>query len=130
MPSHVHLIMGSTGNPMANILRDLKRHTSEELHKAIKTTPVESRREWMLKMMTEAGTLNGNNCGFQLWQQHNQPIELLNIQMAHQKLEYIHSNPVEAGFVSRAEDWLYCSAPDYYDGKGLLEVKVLDTLVL
>lgn len=35
MTSHVHLIIGTKGNPMQNIMRDLKRHTAEELHKAI-----------------------------------------------------------------------------------------------
>ncbi|MFN8238199.1 MAG: transposase [Chitinophagales bacterium] len=33
MTSHVHLIIGSRGNPMSNIMRDLKRHTSEKLRK-------------------------------------------------------------------------------------------------
>src|SRR4051812_47092488 len=51
MTSHVHLLMGSRGNPMENILRDLKRHTSEELRSAIARHPRESRKEWMLKMM-------------------------------------------------------------------------------
>ena len=50
--------------------------------------------------------------------------------MAHQKLEYIHYNPVEAGFVNKPEDWLYSNAIDYYGGKGLLEIKILDTLVV
>ncbi len=45
MTSHVHLIIGTTGNPLENIMRDLKRHTSEQLRKTIETTPVESRRE-------------------------------------------------------------------------------------
>ena len=31
MTSHVHLIIGSSGNPLENIMRDLKRHTSEQL---------------------------------------------------------------------------------------------------
>jgi putative transposase len=35
MTSHVHLIIGSGGNALSNIMRDLKRHTSEKLHKAI-----------------------------------------------------------------------------------------------
>ena len=38
MTSHVHLIMGTTGNPLENIMRDLKRHTSEQLRKVIETT--------------------------------------------------------------------------------------------
>ena len=100
------------------------------LRKAIETTSVESRREWMLKMMKDAGTINKNNRGFQLWQQHNNPIQLISNKIARQKLDYIHYNPVEAGFVTNPEDWLYSSAIDYYDGKGLLEIKVLDTLGL
>ncbi|CAN5164270.1 hypothetical protein BH20BAC1_BH20BAC1_22560 [soil metagenome] len=43
--------------------------------------------------------------------------------MAHQKLDYIHNNPLEAGFVTKAEEWIYSSAIiDYYGGKGLLEI--------
>ncbi len=50
--------------------------------------------------------------------------------MAHQKLEYIHNNPVEAGFVIKAEEWKYSSAIDYYGGKGLLEIVMPDILTL
>lgn len=45
MTSHVHLIIGSSGNALSNIMRDLKRHTSEELHKAIANNKTESRKE-------------------------------------------------------------------------------------
>jgi putative transposase len=30
-----------------------------------------------------------------------------------QRLDYIHQNPVKAGFVRQAEDWLWSSAADY-----------------
>ncbi len=79
--------------------------------------------------MERAGKKNENNLNFQLWQQHNQPIELLDNRLAYQKLEYMHYNPVEAGFVLRQEDWLYSSAIDYNGGKGLLEIMNLDTLM-
>ena len=114
----------------ANILRDFKRHTSETLHTGIIKNNTESRREWLLWMMERAGKKNGNNSNFQLWQQHNQTIELTDNKMAHQKLDYMHYNPVEAGFVLRQEDWLYSSAIDYNGGKGLLEIMYLDTLML
>ena len=42
-----------------------------------------------------------------------------------QKLDYIHNNPVVAGFVSQAEHWRYSSAMDYYGGKGMLEIDLL-----
>jgi putative transposase len=45
MTSYVQLIIAPSGNALSNIMRDLKRHTSEELHKAIANTKMESRRE-------------------------------------------------------------------------------------
>jgi len=42
-------------------------------------------------------------------------------------MNYIHSNPVEAGLVERQEHYLYSSAKDYIEGKkcGLLELVFL-----
>src|SRR6266487_5593476 len=48
---------------------------------------------------------------------HNQPIVLDTSFITHQKLDYLHNNPVTAGFVEKPEDWLYSSAKDYYTGK-------------
>ncbi len=99
MTSHVHLIIGSANNPLENIIRDLKRHTSEELHKMIRHHVHESRRELLLTLMQKAGKENSNNCGFQLWQQHNHPIVLDTPYITHQKLDYLHNNPVTAGLL-------------------------------
>ena len=130
MTSHVHLIIGTKGNPLQNIMRDLKRHTAEILHQLIQTNTTESRREWMLWMMERAAKKNNSSAKFQLWQPESHPIQLMNNEMAHQKLDYIHNNPVDAGFVTKAEEWLYSSAIDYYGGKGLLEIIRLDTLIV
>jgi hypothetical protein len=43
-----------------------------------------------------------------------------------QKLNYIHNNPIEAGFVEKAEDYLYSSARDYAGMKGLLSIKFIE----
>src|ERR1041384_7212041 len=48
MTSHVHMIIGSNQNKLEDIMRDMKRHTSEKLKEAIKSNPQESRREWLL----------------------------------------------------------------------------------
>jgi len=42
-------------------------------------------------------------------------------------MNYLHENPVRAGFVTVAEHWQYSSAIDYYTEieKGLLELVVL-----
>lgn len=72
--------------------------------------------------MQQAGIKNGNNNDWQLWQQHNKPLEILSLDMFYQKLEYIHCNPVLAGIVEHEEDYLYSSARDFYDKKGLIEL--------
>ncbi len=64
-----------------------------------------------------------NNNDFQFWQLHNQPIVLDTNELIDQKVNYIHNNPVEAGFVAKPEDWLYSSAVDFTpNGKGMLEL--------
>jgi len=47
--------------------------------------------------------------------------------LAAQKLEYSHNNPVEAGTVEKAEEYIYSSAKDYYHGKqcGFLKIEFL-----
>ncbi len=126
MTSHLHLIIGTRGEPMEHIIRDFKRHTSIELRKAIADNPQESRKEWLQWMMQRAGKRNSNNVDWQLWQQHNQPKQLLTAAMTQQKVNYIHHNPVEAGFVSEPHEYVYSSAIDYAGAKGLLPVQVLD----
>ena len=125
MPSHIHMIISSEENKLEDIIRDMKSHTSTALKKQITENVTESRREWMLWMMERAGNKNGNNNDWQFWQQHNKPIQILNDEMFHQKLTYIHNNPVEAGFVERAEDWLYSSAGNFYGKKGLIELSYI-----
>jgi len=67
----------------------------------------------MLEMFSKAGQTNPNNQYWQLWQQHNHPIELSSNKMIDQRLEYLHMNPVKAGFVDKPEDWLFSSAKNY-----------------
>jgi len=75
----------------------------------------------------EAGEQNSRNKYFQFWRQDNQPKELYSEGFTSQKLAYIHNNPVEAGIVDKAEEYLYSSARDYYNGKscGLLTLELL-----
>ena len=128
--SHMHMIIGSNQNKLEDIMRDMKRHTSEKLKEAIKSNPQESRREWLLWMMERAGQKNSNNANFQLWQQDNHPIELYDYKILHQKLDYVHNNPVEAGFVENPEDYLFSSARDYYGLPGLMDILLVDPLVV
>ena len=126
MTSHIHLIIGTHGNRMQDILRDLKTYTSNNLRKCIQENRIESRKEWILRLMKCAGNSRSNNNQFQFWQQHNKPVELVSNYMMDQKLNYIHSNPVRAGFVESPEYYLYSSAKDYYGGRGLLDIMFIE----
>jgi len=111
-------------------MRDMKKHTSAALKAAIKNHPAESRREWLLAMMEKAGKQNSQNLNFQLWQQDNHPIELFDQKILHQKLDYIHNNPVASGVVENSEEYLYSSAKDYYGLKGLLEIMMVEPMIV
>ena len=126
MTSHVHMIIGTNGTSrLEDIIRDLKSFTSRSIRKLIEdpNRVQESRKEWMYAMMRQTGLKNSNNNDFQLWQQHSHPIELNTNELMDQKLEYIHLNPVKAGFVDIPEAWIYSSARDYATKlKGLIDI--------
>jgi hypothetical protein len=65
---------------------------------------------------------NSNNSKYQFWQQHNHPLVLSNIITFEQRLNYIHDNPVLAGFVDNPVHYPYSSAIDYADGKGYVNI--------
>jgi putative transposase len=106
MSNHVHLIIGTHDKPMENILRDIKRHTSKKLTAAISGNNQESRREWMMWFFEREGKLNPNNEYVQFWQQGNHPIELWSNEVINQKFDYLHYNPVVAGWVDEPEHYL------------------------
>jgi hypothetical protein len=54
-------------------------------------------------------------------------LELFGKKFTLQKLNYVHMNPVAAGFVKSPEQWQYSSCTDYYGvGKGELELVYLE----
>jgi REP element-mobilizing transposase RayT len=126
MTNHIHLIISTNKNPLSEIIRDLKKFTSRKITEAVINNASESRKGWMLWVFKSAGEYNANNENYQFWIQDNHPIELNNIEIMMQKLTYIHQNPVKAGFVSEANDWLWSSAGDYSDRpNGLLDISFL-----
>ena len=53
-------------------------------------------------MFERAGKKNSNVKHRQFWQQNNKPIEIWSLKVFEQKLNYIHNNPVETGFITDA----------------------------
>ena len=127
MSNHIHLIFDVKENiKHGELIRDFKKFSSKELIKAIIKNTKESRKEWMLERFSIAGEGRSNVKSYQFWQQSNHPIEVFSPTVIAQKLDYIHLNPVKAGFVDEAHFYIYSSASNYYSGKGLIDVVIID----
>lgn len=127
MSNHMHLVISATNNNPSDILRDFKKYTAKKIINARTENLQESRKDWMLKIFKSAGEGNSRNSTYQFWRQDNHPKEMWSEKFTDQKLEYIHNNPVKAGIVDKAEEYIYSSARDYYYGKncGLLKLVFL-----
>jgi len=59
---------------------------------------------------------------YQLWQEGSHPQLIQGEAMMRQKIEYIHNNPVQRGYVDKPTDWRYSSARNYAGMEGLIPV--------
>jgi hypothetical protein len=118
MSRHLHLIISTANRNLSNILKDFKKFTSKEITTTIENNRQESRKNWMLWIFKKADEKNSRNKEYQFWQQDNHAIQLETIDFTLDKLNYMHNNPVKAGIVEKAEEYLLSSARDYYFGKG------------
>ena len=122
MPSHVHLIFRSSNEDPDGLLRDFKSFTAKKLIEAVENNPQESRKDYLLWFFERAAKMKSNSSKHQFWQHHNQPIELWTEAVIKQKIDYIHNNPVESGFVTNPVDWKYSSARNFQDDHTVLEI--------
>lgn len=122
MTNHIHMIV-NCNEPfqLKDTIRDFKKFTSKAIISEIENG-AESRREWMLELFGKQANLTSKNKKYKVWQTGNHAIVLYSERFTWDKVNYIHQNPVKAGFVYKAEDWQYSSASNYAD----LENVILD----
>ena len=127
MSNHIHLV-GYTqdGYKLSDTLRDFKSHTSKAVVKSIREDSGESRQEWMLRLFKYYAKYQKNNSTYQLWRKDNRPIELLSPNWINTRIDYIHNNPVKAGYVNSPEHYIYSSAANYIGQDGLIEVEIIN----
>lgn len=121
MTNHIHLVFRSVGDyKPEQILGDFKRFTSKAVVKAIQDDPRESRKEVLLEQFLKAGKKSSNVSKYQFWRHDNKPIEVYSNKVISEKINYIHQNPVDEGYIFRPEDYRYSSAVDYAGERGLV----------
>lgn len=75
MSNHIHLIIttkNDDGN-ISDIIRDFKKYTSKLIAKSIETIG-ESRREWLLNVMSKEAKRIGRATNYKLWKDDNHAI--------------------------------------------------------
>ncbi|MDR2621643.1 MAG: hypothetical protein LBC48_03565 [Dysgonamonadaceae bacterium] len=88
-------------------------------------TEIESRKEWILNLLEFSAKQHKRNEKYQLWTHENHAEIVYGNQFMDSKINYIHENPVRAGIVEKAEDYLYSSARSYAGLDGVLEITLI-----
>ncbi len=76
----------------------------------------------MLKRFEFAAKSHVRNSEYQFWTHENHAIEIHSPVFTKSKLDYIHNNPVKAGWVAEPHEWLYSSATNYSGKLSLIEI--------
>jgi REP element-mobilizing transposase RayT len=116
MSNHLHLIIScKDGFDLSDVLRDFKKYTASRIVKFISENSQESRRSWLMWLFKPEKDIT-------FWQPDNHAKEINSKDFIMQKMQYIHLDPVRAGIVDREEAWMYSSAKDFNNMRGLLEL--------
>jgi len=127
MSNHIHMMVRSAVGDLSGTVRDLKKFTSKAIVEAIGSNN-ESRREWILRLMAHAARRQNKEGKYQFWTHDNHAELLYSNSFIEQKLKYIHDNPVRAGLVQKAEDYLYSSARNYAELDAMMEIDKLNVM--
>ena len=124
MSNHVHLLAQSQNGNLSGTLRDFKSYTSKIILDAIEQGN-ESRKTWMLQQFACAIYKHQRNSHYQFWTHENHAEHIYSDKFMEQKINYIHQNPVRAGYVHLPEDYVFSSASNYACLPSVLEVDIL-----
>ena len=129
MSNHIHLIVQSSDGKLSDLIRDFKKFIATKILEKIQIEN-ESRREWMLQRFKLATESHSRNKNYQFWQYGNHPEEIYTNKFMWSKLDYIHLNPVRAGIVEKASQYIYSSASNYVCDTGLLKIEKADNPIV
>jgi REP element-mobilizing transposase RayT len=107
MSNHAHMIIRAKDGNLSDIIRDLKKFTSKRVFQLISENPHESRREWLMKVLSHEGRI-------WFWEEGYHGEEVYSLDFFESKVNYIHQNPVRAGIVDKEEEYLNSSARQLY----------------
>ncbi len=113
--------MGRSHNKITQLDRDIARIKSFTAKQLIRYLDEYNVRQ-VLEQLAFYKKAHKGDRAYQFWQEGIHPEVIEDEAMMRQKVEYIHQNPVERGYVDDAVHWRYSSARNYAGVAGLLEV--------
>jgi REP element-mobilizing transposase RayT len=122
MENHLHLIAGAPD--LSGVMRAFKGFTAREIVALAEATG----RVGLLNQFMLHKKRFKESSRHQVWQEGAHPQIIRDDDTLNQKIEYIHNNPVQRGYVDAPEHWRYSSARNYYlDDSSVLEIDPLPT---
>ena len=115
MTNHCHLIIRARNENLSDVIRDFKKFTAKTIYKAIETNLQESRKNWLLQVLSYEDKI-------WFWEEGYHGEEIYTQEFFDSKIDYIHQNPVRAGIVEKEEEYLNSSAGEIY---GIRQGKLL-----
>jgi REP element-mobilizing transposase RayT len=116
MHNHVHMIV--KGDNLADEIRKFKSFTARSAIDFLK----QHRKTFLLSQLKAYKLSHHKDSEYQVWQEGVHPKQISTADMMRQKIEYIHFNPVKAGFIDSPLYWRYSSVHNYKGNSGIIPV--------
>lgn len=113
MSNHLHMICRRQVKDLKELLGRFKSYSAKQIIKAIENNIQESRKEWLLYLFSYFAKASKQYSNNHFWQYTIHPVLLFSNEVIKQKMEYIHMNPVRAGWVNEPENYIYSSANEF-----------------
>ncbi|MGB0430818.1 MAG: REP-associated tyrosine transposase [Bacteroidia bacterium] len=121
MSNHLHLIIQHDECKLPEVFKSFKQFTANNIGKELKTNTQESRREWILRLFKYYAKYQKQNKEISVWKKTSKPFVLDTPDAFDNCQEYLHMNPVKAGYVLEPEHWHWSSACAQNPLKDILE---------
>ena len=118
MENHIHCVVQC--DELSAAIQSFKSYTARCIIDYYK----ERKNASILKKFRQLKLVHKVDSEYQVWQEGSHPEELTTDEMMQQKMEYIHNNPVQRGYVEEPSHWRYSSARNYEGKQGLVNVEM------
>jgi len=116
LENHLHLI--AKAPELEKAVKDSKSFTARQIIDLLEQRSAEI----LLKQLRFHKLAHKSESEYQVWQESSHPQQIQDEAMMWQKLEYMHNNPVERGYIDDPLHWRYSSARNYARQPGLIDV--------